>query len=151
MSIVRLYFQYTHFSNIDLSTLRTTIANLYGKMQLISSKSLHLQVPVVFGKLLVVTLPVLNFKFSFVTELLTKFTALHLLFINYDSFMLSPGLYLSYLNHRLYSIHNIKLYCLSFALNNIRLLLYRLKYLKYVLNILFQENFLYKYTSQFIC
>jgi hypothetical protein len=134
MSVLRLYFQYTHLSNVDVTALRAFINGGSGKMQLISSKSLLLGVPVAFGKLLVVTLPTMNFTFNFVTELLAKFNMLRLLFINYDSFILSPALYMSYMNNKLSSVNNIKLYCLSFVLNS-----------------LFQEKFLYKYTSQYIC
>lgn len=151
MSFIRLYFQYTHLSNVNVAALRTFINSGSGKMQLISSKTLSLELPVAFGKLLVVTLPISTFKFDFITELLTKFNMLRLFFINLDSFILSPALYLSYMNHKLYSISNANLYCLSLGLNNIRLILFRQKYLLLVLNSLFQEKFLYKYTSQYIC
>lgn len=152
MSVISVYFQYTHFSNVELSSLRSLITTNNGKMQLISSKYLtRWHINVTFGKLLVIRFPKGLFSLSFISSLLSQFNVLRLLFIELDSFILSPALYSIYTTHSLEKISVNKLVCLSYCLNNIRMLLFRFRYLLLSIYILFQENLLLKNNTQYIC
>jgi hypothetical protein len=151
MPLVRLYFQYTHFTNSELASLRTLVSSRSGKLNLISAKSLFLQSSIAFGKILVITLSANDFQFELITAWLAAYKALRLLFINYDSFMLSPALYLSYMQHKLISATKINICCLPISINNVRILLFKTRYMLMALLVLFQEKLLYKYMSQFIC
>ena len=150
--MVFLYFQYTHFSNAELTTLRSFIMQDKGKVQLLSSKHFtKLNMPITFGKLLLVKIPTFTFSLSFIAALLTKFNVLHLLFIEYDSFILSPSLYSLYTQHSLTGISTSNLYCLSYCLSTIRLVLFRLRYVLASLYLSFQENLLLKINYTYIC
>jgi hypothetical protein len=152
MSTISVYFQYTHFSNVELSSLRSLINTNHGKMQLISSKYLtRWNIKVTFGKLLVIRFPKNLFNLPFVHSILSQFNVLRLLFIEVDSFILSPALYTMYTTHSLEKISIIKLIGLSYCLNNVRMLLFRLRYLLLSIYLLFQENLLLKNNTQYIC
>jgi hypothetical protein len=152
MSVISIYFQYTHFSNIELSSLRSLILTNHGKMQLISSKYLtRWRINSTFGKLMVIRFPKELFSLSFIHSLLSQFNVLRLLFIELDSFILSPALYITYTTHSLGSISVNRLVCLSYCINNARMLLFRFRYFLLSIYILFQENLLLKNNTQYIC
>jgi len=152
MSAVSIYFQYTHFSNVELSLLRSLVLANSGKMQLISSKHLtRWNINVTFGKLLVLRFPKELFNFSLIHSLLLQFNVLRLLFIEFDSFFLSPTLYNIYTTHHLQNVPVHNLICLSYCLNTLRMLLFRFRYFLLSIYILFQENLLLKNNTKYIC
>jgi hypothetical protein len=152
MSVISIYFQYTHFSNVELSSLRSLIFTNHGKMQLISSKYLtRWHINSTFGKLMVIRFPKELFRLSFIHSLLSQFNVLRLLFIELDSFILSPTLYTAYTAHNLGNTSVHKLICLSYCINNTRMLLFRFRYFLLSIYILFQENLLLKNNTQYIC
>lgn len=152
MPQVILYFQYTYLSNVDLSSLRVVVSSWQGNMELISAKQFkNMSVSIGFGKLLMVVVRSSIFQVSMLSQLLSKFKVLHLLFIKYNSFLLSPSLYLSYFSHKLSNVPMHSLYGLSICLNNIRLLLFKIRYFQLTIDLLFQEKLLYKFNIQYIC
>lgn len=152
MNSIILYFKYTHLSNLQLSSLRSLVTFWNGKLELISSRNLNnLSIPINFGKILIIKMEHSIFKFNMISELLSKFEVLNLLFINFNSFILSPSLYLLYISHKLSKISIHLLYGLSIPLNNLRVMLFKIRYLKITMNLLFQEKLLYKSNYKYIC
>jgi hypothetical protein len=152
MSTIAIYFQYTHLSNKELNVLRNEVSMLQGCVRLISSKQLiGYDIPVSFGKLLMITMNNAVFNLELVRILLIKFKMLRLVFIQLNSFILSPDLYELYNTHFLRSSIYFNRLCISTSMSSIRVLLFKHRYYLLSLLILFQETLLYKSNTQYIC
>jgi len=152
MSFVSIYFQYTHLSSLELTALRNAASIFGGNIKLISAKKvIAYDVPISFGKLLVMTVQQDIFDMQRLNILLTQFKMLHLVCINSDLFVMSPFLYEFYAQHSLQKTLYYNRLCLSTALSSIRILLFKYRYFLLSVLILFQEKILYKNNLQYIC
>jgi len=147
-----LYFQYTHFSNMELNQLRQLLSTWNARMRLTTSAKMNSSFSsIAFGKLLIITISSIQFKLDNIELIVKNFPALKLVFILSGTFILFPKLYTTYQNHPLLNCSKPKLLGLSYILNSIRYIFFHLRIRLLNLLILFKETTLYKLNLQIIC
>lgn len=152
MNTIHLYFQYTHFSNLDLIKLRDMLSRFRCSVTVLSARDLSfISSNYVFGKLMRIDVNVNSYNDILINSILSAFPSLKLTFVYFNSFILTPHLF-NQMFSKYNKYHNTFLFSLlSTSLNTLRIVSYLVKINLYNLLFRFKETYITRYSIKYIC